>query len=508
MRIALGAGRWRIVRQLLAESLLLAAIGGVAGLAVGWWSARLLIAAFPVRTVKPAIDPAGIDATVFLFALAATVITGIAFGLAPALQLSRQKVHDTLKESGAGARSGWFSFRGGLIIAETALSLILLSGAALMLRSFDRLIAVDPGFHPEHSLRVDVPMPSFLSAITSFASRKDVELRQAAEYADLIDRIRAMPGVTAAGLVTVPPLGPVEVGTKVGFEGDPNPDQDHSALLRAVSPDYFRAIGITLLGGRAFTDGDAGSTPEVAIVNDVLARRYWPKENPVGKHINMSGLPRGPWMEVVGVVGSIRSRKLSDDPAPEIYRPYMQYLGPAFGSSLVIRMSGDPSTLTAAIRHEIHTRYPAQPIGDVKRMTDVVAQSVALPKFYTALLGTFAGLAMALAGAGIYGVMSYAVARRTREVGIRMALGASGTSVVKMVLGEGIALVGVGVAIGIAGSIGLTRLLASQLYRTSATDPAAFALVSAVLIAVAGIAALVPATRAARVDPVIALREE
>jgi putative ABC transport system permease protein len=300
----------------------------------------------------------------------------------------------------------------------------------------------------------------------------------------------------------------VEVGTKVGFEGDPNPDQDHSAQLRAVSPDYFRAIGIPLLGGRAFTDGDAGSTPEVAIVNDVLARRYWPAENPVGKHINMSGLPRGPWMEVVGVVGSIRSRKLSDDPAPEMYRPYMQYLGPAFGSSLVIRTTGDPSALTAAIRHEIHTRYPAQPIGDVKLMTDVVAQSVELPKFYTALLGTFAGLAIALAGAGIYGVMSYAVARRTREVGIRMALGASGASVVKMVLGEGIALAGVGVVIGIAGSIGLTRLLASQLYRTSATDPAAFAIVSVVLIAVAGVAVLVPATRAARVDPVIALREE
>ncbi len=509
MRLALGASRWRIVRQLLAESLLLAAMGGAGGLAAGWWSARALIAAFPVRTVKPAIESAGIDMTVFLFALAATVVTGIAFGLAPALQLSRQKLHDTLKESGAAARSGWrLNFRGAMIIAEMALSLILLDGAALMLRSFERLIAVDPGFHAENALRVDVPMPSFLSAITSFASRKDVELKQAAEYADLIDRIRAMPGVTAAGVVTVTPLGPVEVGTKVGFEGDPNPDQDHSAQLRAVSPDYFRAIGIPLLGGRAFTDGDAGSVPEVAIVNDVIARRYWPKDNPVGKHINMSGLPRGPWLEVVGVVGSIHSRKLSEDPAPEIYRPYMQYLGPAFGSALIVRTVSDPSSLAAAIRHEIHTRYPAQPIGDVKLMTEVVAQSVDLPKFYTALLGTFAALAMALAGAGIYGVMSYAVARRTREVGIRMALGATAGNVLKLVLGEGITLAGVGVVIGIAGSVGLTRLLASQLYRTNPTDPAAFAMVSIMLIAVASIAALVPALRAARVDPIVALREE
>ena len=508
MRIALGAGRWRIVRQLLAESSLLAVFGGVGGLAAGWWSSRALIAAFPVRTLKPALESRGIDMAVFLFALAATVVTGIAFGLAPALQLSRQNVHDTLKESGGAARSGWFGFRGTVIIAETALSLILLNGAALMLRSFERLIAVDPGFHPENTLRVDVPMPSFLSAITSFASRKDVESKQAAEYADLIEHIDSMPGVTAAAVVTVTPLGPVEVGTKVGFEGDPNPDQDHSAQLRAVSPDYFHAIGIPVLGGRAFTDGDSGSTPEVAIVNDVLARRYWPKENPVGKHINMSGLPRGPWMEVVGVVGSIHARKLAEDPAPEMYRPYMQYLGPAIGAALIVRAARDPSSLTAAIRHEIHTRYPAQPIGDVKLMTDVVAQSVDLPKFYTALLGTFAALAMALAGAGIYGVMSYAVARRTREVGIRMALGATAGGVLKLVLGEGLALAGVGVAIGIAGSVGLTRLLSSQLYRTSATDPAAFAMVSVALLAVAGIAAFVPASRAARVDPIVALREE
>jgi putative ABC transport system permease protein len=509
LRFALGAGRGRIVRQLLAESMLLAAIGGAAGLAAGWWCARALMAAFPQRIGRPAFEFAGLDTKVFWFALMVSVATGLAFGLAPALMLARGSLHDALKGTFGGTRSGWrFSFPGVVIIAETALSLMLLNGAALMLRSFERLIAANPGFHPEHALRVDVPMPSFLSAITSFASRQDVETRQAAEYADLIERVRAMPGVTAAAMVTVTPLGPVEVGTRVGFEGDPNPEQDHRAQLRAVSPEYFRAMGITLLAGRAFTEADAGSAPAVAIVNDAMARKYWPGESPVGKRVNMSGQPRGPWMEVVGLVGGIRQRKLSDEPGPEIYRPYKEYLGPAFAAALIVRGAGDPSRLAPAIRHEIHTRYPSQPIGDVKLMTDVVSDSVALPRFYTELLGAFAGLAMALAAAGIYGVMSYAVARRSREVGIRMAMGATAQRVLTMVLMEGGTLVLIGVTIGIAGSVGLTRVLASQLYKTSATEPVAFAIVSAAMVAVGAVAALVPASRAARVDPMVALRDE
>jgi len=495
MRIALGASRWRIVRQLLAESLLLAAIGGAAGLLIGWWSARAMVASLPLR-MSWSIGFSGLDARVAWFALGVSVATGIAFGLAPAAASSPRE------------RRSRFDARGALIVLETALSLILLAGAALMLRSFEKLIAVEPGFHPEHALRVDVPMPSFLSAITSFASRKDVEARQAAEYRDLIERIRAMPGVIAAGVVTVTPFGPVEVHTSVGFEGDPDPKRDHGAQLRAISPDYLRAIGIPLLRGRAFTENDSGSAPEVAIVNDVLANRYWPNENPVGRHINMSGLPRGPWIEVVGVAGSIRHRKLSEAPEPEMYRPYTQYLGPAFGSALVVRASGDPLALAAAIRREIRTRYPDQPIGEVKRMTDVVADSLKQPRFYTALLGGFAGLALALAAAGIYGVMSYAVARRTREVGIRMALGATAAKVLRLVLGEGLMLAAIGIAIGIGGAIGLTRLIASELYETSATDPATLAVAAVLLIAVAAIAAYVPASRAARVDPMVALREE
>ncbi len=351
-------------------------------------------------------------------------------------------------------------------------------------------------------------MPSFLSGVASFASRIEVESRQAAEYADLVDHIRKLPGVVAAGAATALPLGAVEVRTQIGFEGDPNPQQDHAAQLCAVSPDFFRTLGIPLLGGRAFNDADRAGAPEVAIVNDVIARRYWPNQNPIGKRVNMSGAPRGPWYEVVGVVAAIHHHKLSDRLQPELYRPYRQYLGPAFGSAIAIRSVRDASALGPAIRSQIHTLYPNQPIGEIKPMTDLVADTVAQPRFYTALLAAFAALAMVLAIAGIYGVMSYSVAQRTREFGIRIALGATSGQVLGLVLREGLALVLAGVVLGVAGAAALTRLIRSELYETAPTDPAVFVCVSLVLLAVAGAAGYFPASRAAAVDPISALREE
>jgi putative ABC transport system permease protein len=502
VRIALGAGRARLIRQLLTESLLLAGLGAALGMLFASWGARALMTSFPRRPPLAPLEFRGLDGTMFGFAFLVAVIATLAFGLAPALQLSRANLSGELR----GPKR--FGSRGILIAAETALSLILLIGAGLMIRSFGRLIDVQPGFRAENVLTIQVPMPSFLTATASFASRKDVETRQAAEYADLIDHFRSLPGVIAAGAATALPLGAVEVRTQIGFEGDPNPQQDHGAQLCAVSPDFFRAMGIPLLAGRAFNETDAAGSQEVAIVNDVVAHRYWPNENPIGKHVNMSGQPSGPWYEVVGVVAAIHHRKLSDRLQPELYRPYRQYLGPAFGAVIAIRSVGNPSSLPPMLRSQVRTLYPNQPIGEIRPMTDLVSDTVAQPRFYAGLLTAFAVLALVLAVAGIYGVMSYSVEQRRREFGIRIALGAGARQVLGLVMSEGLGMVAAGLLLGIAGAAALTRLIRSELYETTPTEPAVFVCVSLLLLAVAAAAGYFPASRAARVDPVVALRDE
>jgi putative ABC transport system permease protein len=502
VRIALGAGRSRIIRQLLTESLLLAALGAALGVLFASWGAKALMTSFPVHAPLAPLEYRGFDGTLFGFALIAALIASIVFGLVPALQLSRTNLNRELR----GPRR--FGSRQLLIVAETALSLVLLIGAGLMIRSFARLTDVDPGFRAQQVLTVQVPMPSFLSGITSFASRKEVETRQAAEYGDLIDHIRTLPGVIAAGVATALPLGPVEVHTQIGFEGDPNPQQDHGAQLCVVSPDFFRALGIPLLAGRAFSTADTAGAPEVAIVNDVVAHRYWPNDTPIGKHVNMSGAPSGPWYEVVGVVAAIHHRKLSDQLQPELYRPYQQYLGPAFGAVIAVRTVQNATALGPLVRGQIRTFYPSQPIGDIKPMQDLVAETVAQPRFYAALLATFATLALVLAIAGIYAVMSYSVAQRAREFGIRIALGATSGKVLGLVLRDGLAMVMLGIVLGVAGAAALTRLIRSELYETTPTEPAVFVCVSLVLLAAAAAAGYFPASRAAGVDPMVALRDE
>lgn len=502
VRIALGAGRSRILRQLLTESVLLSVLGASVGMLLASWGAKALMASFPIRAPLAPVEYQGFDGTMFAFAAVIALLASVIFGLVPALQLSR---HNPNRELRGPRRIG---ARGVLIVAETALSLVLLIGAGLMIRSFARLMEVQPGFRAENVLTIQVPMPSFLTAVSSFASRKEVETRQAAEYADLIDHVRTLPGVVAAGAATALPLGAVEVRTQIGFEGDTNPQQDHAAQLCAVSPDFFRTLGIPLLAGRAFTEADTVGAAEVAIVNDVVARRYWPNESPIGKHVNMSGAPRGPWYEVVGVVGSIHHRKLSDQLQSELYRPYRQYLGPAFGSVIAVRSIRDPSALGPMIRGQIRTLYPNQPIGEIKPMAELVADTVAQPRFYAGLLVAFALLALTLAVAGIYGVMSYSVAQRTREFGIRIALGATNRQVLGLVLRDALATVVAGIALGVAGAAALTRLIRSELYETTPTEPAIYVAVSLLLLAVAGFAGYFPASRAAGVDPMIALREE
>jgi putative ABC transport system permease protein len=497
VRIALGAGRWRLMRALLTESVLLALLGGVLGLLLAAWGVRALAALYPERIPVPRLDQSGIDAYVLGFTLLVSAASGIVFGLAPAWQALRTDLNEALKESGRSTSGGLgaLRFRNLLVAAEVALSLVLLAGAGLMLRSFLRLLQVHPGFRAQKVLTVRLPLPAY-----RIPDRK----QQPAYYTGILRHVQALPGVQAAGLVTMLPLSGGEAlitfakSQAAALRGEVS----LVVAFRAVSPDYFRALGIPLLLGRSFTDADTVGAPRVAIVNQALARRCWPGENPLGK-----SLPVGEPLLVVGVVGNVKHIRLSAEPDPELYLPYLQYLGVPH-STLVIRTSAEPLKLAATVRRGIRQLHADQPITDVKTMEEVVVGSLATPRFYTLLLGIFAGLALALAAAGVYGVMSYSVSRRTQEIGIRMALGAQPGAVLRLMFWQGGKWILFGVAAGVLGAVATTRLIAKLLYGVSPTDTATLILVSLLLVAVALAASYLPARRAARVEPVAALRHE
>ncbi len=497
VRIALGAGRWRLMRGLLTESVLLALLGGVLGLLLAGGGVRALAALFPERIPVPRLDQSGIDAYVLGFTLLVSVASGIVFGLAPAWQALRTDLNEALKESGRSASGGLgaLRFRNLLVAAEVALSLVLLAGAGLMLRSFLRLLQVHPGFRAEKVLTVRLPLPAY-----RIPDRK----RQPAYYTGILRHVQALPGVQAAGLVTMLPLsgGEAVITFAKSQAAALRGEVSLVVAFRAVSPDYFRALGVPLLLGRSFTDADTEGAPRVAIVNGALARRYWPGENPLGK-----SLPVGEPLLVVGVVGNVKHSRLSAEPGPELFLPYLQYLGVPY-STLVIRTSAEPLKLAATVRRRIRQLHADQPITDVKTMEGVVVGSLATPRFYTLLLGIFAGLALALAAAGVYGVMSYSVSRRTQEIGIRMALGAQPGAVLRLMFWQGGKWILFGVAAGVLGAVATTRLIAKLLYGVSPTDPATLILVSSLLVAVALAASYLPARRAARVEPMAALRHE
>lgn len=501
LRAALGAGRLRVIRQMLTESLLLALMGGVAGLALGSWGATALPALFPERLPVPRLDQARLDAQVFWFTLALTLATGIVFGLIPALQATRGNLIDGLREGARGSGGGAGSrVRSLLVVAETALSLILLAGAGLMLRSFDRLMNVDPGFRADQVLTLRVPLPPAIK-----------EPRQQAAYYDrLIERLRVLPGVNSAGLISPLPLAGVDTNSSFAREGHPvAPGERQFVKLRVVSPDYFRAMGMQLKQGRVFQDTDTADGAAVAVISESLARKYFANENSVGLRItgNMSG--QGPYQTVIGVVKDVKNLDLAAGFEPTEYRASRQYFFAAFATTIVLRaQSGDPMRLAPAAQRAIHELAPEQPIGDVKTMRQVVADNVSQPRFYTLLLTVYAALALLLAATGLYGVLAYSVSRRQRELGIRMALGATGPAVLRLVFGQSTRLIGAGVVLGLAGSVGLTRLIASQLYETQAVDPLTFAAAAGVMVVVAAVATWIPARRAVRVDPAIALRSE
>jgi putative ABC transport system permease protein len=501
VRTALGASRWRIIRQLLTESVIVALIGGALGVLIGFWSIDALRAGNPADAAKyaPGWDQLGINSTVLLFTLGLSVISGIVFGLAPALQVSKPNLNDSLKEGTRGTTSTSHRLRSSLVVFEIALSLVLLVGAGLLTRSFLSLLRTDPGFNPDHVLTMTLVLPG--------AKYKD-EPSRAAFYNDLVQRVKAQPGVQSAAFVNYLPLGGANSSDSYLIEGEPEPPpgQEHEGRYRVATPDYFRTMEIPIVRGRAFAEQDkAGATP-VVIVNETLARQHWPGQDPIGKRIRFYGPPeRAGWMEIVGVVKDVK-HELNIPVTPEYYLPHAQDAWNAM--ILVARTSVEPSSLAGVLRQQVWAIDKDQPVFDVKTMAEVRSSSVALYSFSSVMLAIFAGVALVLAAVGIYGVMAFAVTQRTQEIGIRMALGARTADVLKLVVTNGMKLAVLGIGIGIAGAWAVTRFIQKLLVGVEPTDLLTFSLVSLCLFVAAFIACYLPARRATKVDPLIALRYE
>ena len=498
---ALGAARRRIIGQLLTESLLLSLTGGVIGLLLAVWGNSLLVSLIP-REV-PRINDVNVDARILLFTLGISIVTGLIFGLVPALQASRFDLNQSLKEGvrGVSAGSGQNRFRGLLVVSEIAMALVLLIGATLLMKSFMRLLDVKPGFNPDHVLTLDVQLPDV--APSRYESRE----AQAAFFQQLMTRLRSVPGVENAGAVLSLPLSGAYEGTDVileGQEGDGFDGHRPNADYTIVTPEYFSTLQIPLLQGRYFTAQDNQNAPLVIIVNDTFAARIWPGENPIGKRFRpgMEEKQR----EVVGVVATIKQLTLDSDARSGMYMPHLQ--APTAGLTVLVRTRGEPLSIATAVRQEVRALDKDVPVAQVQTMEKVLGASVAQPRFSMLLVGLFAALALVLSAVGIYGVMAYAVSRRAHEIGVRMALGAGANQVLKLVLKDGMTLAFVGIAVGLLGAFALTRLMASLLFGIGAKDPVTFVSVSAFLAFVAFIACYIPARRATKVDPLIALRNE
>jgi putative ABC transport system permease protein len=496
VRVALGAGRWRVIRQLLTESALLALLSGLLALLLAFWGVGLLRTIIPENL--PRADEIGIDGGVFGFTLLISLGAGILFGLVPALQASKVNLNDALKDGGrSSAGSGHTRLRNLLVVSEVALALALLIGAGLMLRSFIRLMSVDPGLDPRNVLTVDIRL----------SRSKYSRPQQAAFFQQLLERLRALPGIQAVGAVYPMPLSGMEEDMWFDIEGQPPParGEHRSAGPRGVSPGYFKAQGIQLLKGRVFTEGAGGDTPPVVVINEALARRYWPNQDPIGRRISFDSRNGQPvWRQIVGVVKSVRHMALSEEPRPEIYIPFTQH--PLAFMTLVARTDGAPLNFVAAVRNQVQAVDKDQPISNVHTMEERLAGAVSQRRFSLILLAIFAGLASSLAAIGIYGVMSYMVTQRAHEIGVRMALGAQASDALRLVLRQGMTLTLTGVLIGLGAAFGLTRLLNSLLFDLSATDPLTFFATALLLALVALLACYLPARRATKVDPVVALR--
>ena len=506
MRSALGAGRRRLIRQLLTESVLLAVVGSALGMAVAWSVLGLLVRFSPPGL--PRLDQVSIDVTVLLFVTVVAVLAGIGFGVAPAVQVSGANLVAATQENRVRRQRG----RAALVVAEVALSLMLLAGAGLMIRSFVKLQNLDLGFEPDNVLTAQIFLPGnrypvdpgqFRPAPSGGTPRLS---KPAAFYTQLMDTLKATPGLESIGAVSSLPLNPVGIDydMPVIIEGRPKPrvGEEPQADFRMATPDYFRTMRIALKSGRLFTDFDGPDSVPVLIINDTMASQMFPGEDPIGKRVLLYGRPR----EIVGVVESVKHHGFSRDPRPEMVVPNRQFqLG---GMTIVARSQIEPSVLGATITRAVHAIDPELPVSRVRTMAEFQSASVAQPRFTALLLAGFALLAMLLALVGVYGVMAYAVSQRTREIGVRIALGAERPDVVWMVVRHGVALTGLGIVLGLLGAAAATRLMARLLFGVSATDPMTFAAAAVALGVASMLATWVPALRAARVAPVTALRSE
>jgi putative ABC transport system permease protein len=502
MRIALGATRGRVIQQMLTESILLAIFAGAAGLLLSIWGTKFLATLIPTG-IEP-MTGTGVDGRVLLFTLAISIATGIVFGIIPASRVSQFQLAHSLKQGGgrSGVGSGGHRLRDALVISEVALAIVLLTGAALMIRSLQNLYHLDPGFRADHVLVMRTPLPR--QKYEAFAHRT-------AFYEQVLARVEGLPGVVAAGYTTWVPLTNSGGATGITIEGKPEPAPGNVLIpnIRIISKDYMRALQMKLVEGRLFESRDAAGTLPVALINQTMAKNYWNGEDPIGKHFKVGGYAqKSPWITVIGIVGDVHQAGLDVPARAEMYLPYQQQDSGYEPEYLAVRTYGDPMALAETVRQQVWSVDKEQPVAGVMPLEELVDENLASRRMQASLLSGFAGLALLLVTLGIYAVLSFAVTQRTQEIGVRVALGAQPRDVLRMIFSQGFKLFLMGAAIGLGAAFVLSRALVHLLYGVSAYDPASFAGVTILLAAVALLACYVPARRATRVDPLIALRYE
>lgn len=499
IRAALGASRWRVIRGLLIESVMLALAGGAAGLVLAWWGVDALKALIPESMRFPRLEEVGIDGRVLLFTMLVSVLTGIVFGLVPGWQVSKPDLQESLKENSRGATGNLRTqrTRALLVVSQIALTLLLLVGAGLLVRSFIALQRIDPGFDPENLVTFSINTPKNVRPMTEASANY---------FAQVSERIANVPGVAGVAMTSGAPLTIGDLAFPFAIEGATISTTDTpQAGYTAVTPNYFRVMNIPMRQGREFTDTDKKDAPRACIINETMARRYFPANDWAGKRIKVDYLDAPTLFEIVGVAADSKRSTLNEKADVALYVPQAQQ--PWFSTALLVRTKADPDSATQNIKQAVWSLNPTQPLN-ITRMDELLGNSVAEPRLYGTLLAVFSFTALALAAVGLYGVISYTVAQRTHEIGVRLALGARTTDILRLVIGQGMKLTFVGVLVGVASALALTRVASSLLYGVSANDPATFSLVALLLTFVAALACYIPARRATKINPTTALRYE